>query len=141
MDRIYNSTMEQIHEIERVGVNPRNVEYLGELVDIIKDINKICLMEEERGHKPYHKETSAVFHYDEGSHMKHLFDRMVAAYGIYEHGKKKLHAGEGSKHMLDGLEKMMDALCDFVEAGMEAVEIPEEKEIMMKHIHKLLEHK
>lgn len=135
MDGIYNSTMEQIHEIEKIGVNMRNVEYLGELVDIIKDINKICIMEDERKHK----DKNTVFHYDEESHMKVYFDRMIEAYGIYEHGRKKLHAGEGSKHMLDGLEKMMDALCVFVKAGMDATEIPEEKEIMIKHIRKLLE--
>jgi hypothetical protein len=139
MDRIYDSTMEQIHEIERFGVNPRNVEYLGELVDIIKDINKICIMEEERGYKKPHEK--GLFHYHEGGRMAEYFNHMIDAYGIYEHGRKKLHAGEGSKHLLEGLEKMMEALCTFVEAGMDATEIPEEKEIMMKHIRKLLDHK
>jgi hypothetical protein len=73
--------------------------------------------------------------------MAEYFNHMIDAYGIYEHGKKKFHSGEGNKHMLDGLEKMMEALCTFVEAGMSAVEIPEEKDIMIKHIRKLLDHK
>lgn len=47
MDRIRSQIKEQMTQIAEEGINPDNVEYLGKIVDIEKDLVKKCLMEEE----------------------------------------------------------------------------------------------
>lgn len=45
--------------------------------------------------------------------------------------------GGDSERMYDGLEKLMYAICMFIESTMDFAESPEEKEIIRKHIQKL----
>lgn len=47
MDKIRSQIKEQIIQIADEGINPQNVDYLGKIVDIDKDLVKKCKMEDE----------------------------------------------------------------------------------------------
>ena len=80
--------------------------------------------------------------YNEGygrrySRMKDHMDRMMDGVDQYEYGKERyMHGGDESR-VIDGLEKLMYAMCMFVESAMDYAETPQEKEIIRKHLHKM----
>lgn len=68
--------------------------------------------------------------------MEHL-DRIMEGADMYQYGRGRYREGGDSERMQDGLEKLMYAICMFVESTMDFAESPEEKEIIRKHIQKL----
>ena len=80
--------------------------------------------------------------YNEGygrrySRMKDHMDRMMDGMDQYEYGKERyMHGGDESR-VMEGLEKLMYAMCMFVESAMDYAETPQEKEIIRKHLHKM----
>ena len=44
-----------------------------------------------------------------------------------------MHSGDESR-VIEGLEKLMYAMCMFVESAMDFAETPQEKEVIRKHI-------
>lgn len=67
---------------------------------------------------------------------EHL-DRIMDGADMYIYGKGRYRDSGDSSRMHDGLEKLMYAICMFVESTMDFAESPEEKEIIRKHIQKL----
>lgn len=67
---------------------------------------------------------------------EHL-DRVMDGADMYEYGRNRYRDGGDKERMHDGLEKLMYALCMFVESTMDFAETPEEKEIIRKHIQKI----
>ena len=73
----------------------------------------------------------------EGRWSEYL-DRVMDSAEMYQYGRSRYRDGDDDgERMIDGLEKMMYAICTFVEATMDFAESPEEKEIVRKHIQKL----
>jgi hypothetical protein len=56
---------------------------------------------------------------------------------IYQYGRERYRHGRNDERMYDGLEKLMYAICMFIESTMDFAESPQEKEIIRKHIQKL----
>ena len=56
---------------------------------------------------------------------------------MYEYGRDRYQHGGSTERMEEGLEKLMYALCMFVESTMEFAQSPKEKEIIRKHIQKM----
>ena len=67
---------------------------------------------------------------------EHL-DRIMDGADMYEYGKGRYRDGGDSERMYDGLEKLMYAVCMFIECTMDFAESPEEKEIIRKHVQKI----
>lgn len=67
---------------------------------------------------------------------EHL-NRVMDGADMYEYGRTRYRDGGDKERMHDGLEKLMYALCMFVESTMDFAETPEEKEIIRKHIQKI----
>lgn len=67
---------------------------------------------------------------------EHL-DRIMDGADMYQYGRSRYRDGGDSERMYDGLEKLMYAICMFIESTMDFAESPEEKEIIRKHIQKL----
>lgn len=67
---------------------------------------------------------------------EHL-DRIMDGADIYEYGRSRYRDGGDSERMQDGLEKLMYAICMFIESTMDFAETPEEKEIIRKHVQKI----
>lgn len=69
--------------------------------------------------------------------MREHMNRMMDGMDQYEYGRERyMHGGDESR-VYDGLEKLMYALCMFVESAMDFAETPQEKEIIRKHTHKM----
>lgn len=69
--------------------------------------------------------------------MREHMDRMMDGMDQYEYGKERyMHSGDENR-IYEGLEKLMYAMCMFVESAMDFAETPEEKEIIRKHIQKI----
>ena len=70
--------------------------------------------------------------------MKDHISRIMEGAEQYEYGRDRyMHGGSSSERMADGLEKLMYAICMFVESTMEFAQSPQEKEIIRKHLHKM----
>jgi tRNA U34 5-carboxymethylaminomethyl modifying GTPase MnmE/TrmE len=64
-------------------------------------------------------------------------DRMIDGMDQYEYGKERyMHSGDESR-VIEGLEKLMYAMCMFVESAMDFAETPQEKEVIRKHVQKI----
>lgn len=69
--------------------------------------------------------------------MRDHMDRMMDGMDQYEYGKERyMHSGDESR-VIEGLEKLMYAMCMFVESAMDFAETPQEKEIIRKHVQKI----
>ena len=69
--------------------------------------------------------------------MREHMDRMMDGMEQYEYGKERyMHGGDDSR-VMEGLEKLMYAMCMFVESAMDFAETPQEKEVIRKHIQKI----
>lgn len=71
------------------------------------------------------------------SRMQEHIERMREGADEYEYGKERyMHGGDESR-VVEGLEKLMYAVCMLVESTMDFAETPAEKEIVRKHIQKI----
>ena len=71
------------------------------------------------------------------SRMQEHIEKMREGADEYEYGKERyMHGGDDSR-VVEGLEKLMYAVCMLVESTMDFAETPAEKEIVRKHIQKI----
>lgn len=69
--------------------------------------------------------------------MHEHIERMREGADEYEYGKERyMHGGDDSR-VVEGLEKLMYAVCMLVESAMDYAETPAEKEVVRKHIQKI----
>ena len=69
--------------------------------------------------------------------MRDHLNRIYEGAEMYEYGRDRYQHGGGDHQKYEGLEKLMYALCMFIESTMEFADTPQEKDIVRKHIHKL----
>ena len=71
------------------------------------------------------------------SRMRDHMERMMDGMDQYEYGKERYMHGGDEGRVMEGLEKLMYAMCMFVESAMDFAETPQEKEIIRKHVQKI----
>jgi hypothetical protein len=64
-------------------------------------------------------------------------DRIMDGVDQYEYGKERYMHGGDDARVMEGLEKIMYAVCMFVESAMDFADTPQEKELIRKHIQKI----
>lgn len=69
--------------------------------------------------------------------MRDHIDRIMEGAEMYEYGKDRYQHGGTEERLYDGLEKLMYAICMFVESTYEFADSPEEKEIIRRHVQKM----
>lgn len=69
--------------------------------------------------------------------MRDQMERMMDGMDQYEYGKERYMHGGDENRVMEGLEKLMYAMCMFVESAMDFADTPQEKEIIRKHIKKI----
>lgn len=67
---------------------------------------------------------------------QHL-DRIMEGADDYQYGRDRYRDSGSQDRMEEGLEKLMYALCVFIESMADFAETPEEKEIIRRHIQKM----
>lgn len=66
-------------------------------------------------------------------HIEHICDGIE----MYEYGRDRYQHGGTEEKMIDGLEKIMYAVCMLVETASDAAQTPQEKEVIRKHLQKI----
>jgi hypothetical protein len=161
MDKLYDNALKELQEIEKNGISNNNLDAVYKLTCIAKNILKIGKLEDEtmydryesRRDRGYDRPGTAIIRYGTdgrgGSrsggrygHRDHdrMYDRMYRVedgMDDYLYGKDRYYDGDNNASMIEGLEKMMYAICTLVETVSDAAETPEEKEVVRKHIQKI----
>ena len=83
--------------------------------------------ERERGRGGYWKDPR----------MKDHIDKITDGIEMYEYGKERYQRSGDDSRVTEGLDKLMYALCMFIDEIVEYAETPQEKEIIRKHIQKI----
>jgi hypothetical protein len=171
MHKIEQDIKKELKNVEEIGLNQGNLDAVGKMVDILKDIKEIREMEggEMRDYR-YGREDYTYNEgrggygarmrdgrgrYMEGNHnesgnygrggnfinmdprMWDRLERIMDGADMYQYGRDRYRGGDSEERMVDGLEKLMYAVCTFVESMMDFAETPQEKEIIRKHVQKM----
>lgn len=162
MEKLYENIKKELKEIESNGIDASNLETTGKLVDIMKDLSEIKQNEESgrmreyneynRGYQEngygrnynsryeenYGRRGGGRGGYNGNNRMREHLNRIYDGAEMYEYGRNRYQYGDGGEERIyDGLEKLMYALCMFVESTMEFAETPQEKDIIRRHVQKL----
>lgn len=163
MRPLYDNICKEIDCIEQQGVSNANIDNLFKLVDIAKDLIELdektdkegnvmrynrgryedySYRDNYRGDRGYRGRDGYGRMYDERyGHIDERFydrlDRITEALEDYMYGKDRYRDSGGTDRMKEGLDKVMYGVCTLVETIMDFSEIPEEKEIVRKHIDKM----
>ena len=163
MDKLIEQVKKELTDIEEKGMNASNLELISKLTEIYKELSEIKQMEQggqemqgyggnyanrneyrdgrynDRGYNGYMESgyrrdgNGGRYSNRMREHMSYMMDGMDQ----YEYGKDRYQHGGDESRIYEGLEKLMYALCMFVESTMDFAETPQEREIIRKHIQKI----
>lgn len=71
------------------------------------------------------------------SRTREHLDRISEGAELYEMGRDRYQHGGSNEKAIDGLEKMMYAICVFIESAMDQAHSPQEKDVIRRHIQKI----
>lgn len=160
MNKLKEQIKKELTEIEEKGINASNLELVSKLTEIYKELGEIEKMDKggqemqeygryrDGGYSTYRdggynaRSNYRDGGYNEGygrrySRMRDHMDRMMDGMDQYEYGKERYMHGGDDGRVMEGLEKIMYAICMFVETAMDFAESPQEKELIRKHIQKI----
>ena len=163
MDKLMEQVKKELTDIEEKGMNASNLELISKLTEIYKELSEIKQMEQggqgmqgyggnyanrneyrdgrynDRGYSGYMESgygrggNGGRYSNRMREHMNYMMDGMDQ----YEYGKDRYQHGGDESRVYEGLEKLMYALCMFVESAMDFAETPQEREIIRKHVQKI----
>ena len=162
MDRVKKQVEEKIKEISQEGINMSNLETLGELVDIHKDLEneeywkekkEVMSMNYRGEYGNYGNEGYGARRRDSrGRYMARgksrgnygadePMEEMYEKYQEYSEGKEQYERGNyGAKDgAMKSLEFMLESAVDFFEMLFEEASTPEEKQMIKHYIKKISE--
>lgn len=156
LEKLLHEVKQELKEIADQGLNASNLETLGKLADIYKDLAKAEHLEDKQDMKNYRGEDyNNERRYDEyrndydrryrigggysgnDSRIREHMNRIMEGVEQYEYGRERYQHGGSEERILDGLEELMYAICMFIESTYEFAQSPQEKEIIRKHLHKI----
>lgn len=154
-DKVIGVVEKYINVIIEDGLGKEDVELLGDLVDIHKDMKKEEYLEKEEKSMYYNrynegtygnygrqgmKGTGEYSRYNggRGSGRYRGEDMLNTAYEAYRDYNRDMEYGNyGTRESMQKIEIMADSLMDFVEHIMETAKTPEEKELIQRKIQEL----
>ena len=162
MDKVKKQVEEKIKEISQEGINMGNLETLGELVDIHKDLEneeywkekkEVMSMNYRGEYGNYGNEGYGARRRDSrGRYMARgrgrgnygtdePMEEMYEKYQEYSEGKEQYERGNyGAKDgAMKSLEFMLESAIDFFEMLFEEASTPEEKQMIKHYIKKISE--
>lgn len=135
-----------IYEIKEKEGGLSSMEY-GRYMDYGRNMPRNGMYEDEYGARGNYRENGSYNdgnyyvrgYYRQGSdeRMNQHLDRIMEGADAYQYGRERYRGGGNQERMKEGLEKLMYALCVFVESVTDFAETSEEKEIIRKHVQKM----
>lgn len=165
MDKLLDNVKKELKQIEDEGLNSNNLDHAAKLTQMYHHLSEEEREGEDKlmrhtdygrggsGRVDYNYQNDRPYYDDypygrrggysrrggyrgNDSFRDHL-DRIMEGADMYEYGRNRYMEGGSEERIYDGLEKLMYAVCTFVESTMDFAETPEEKEIIRKHIQKM----
>lgn len=159
-DKLIHNLRKELKQIGEQPLNPTNLEMASKLAETLKELKEVEKMEGGMTMRNYidYRDSYNYSNYGrdyrdgygrQGSYntgtqyrgndprMKDKLERIMEGVDMYEYGRDRYMHGDNESRMHEGLEKLMYALCMFIESTMDFAESPDEKEIIRKHIQKL----
>lgn len=156
-EKLNNQVEKQIQEILEEGVHSENVEMLGELVDIHKDLKneeywkkkeEVYAMKYRDDYGPYSRRGN---YRDGGSYGRRgryrggygdgeeKMEEMMEHYENYNEARREYDRGNygAGSDKIKSLEYMLESGVDFFEMLQEEAESPEEMELVKKYFRKI----
>lgn len=166
IDKLVNSVEKELKEIGEQGLNASNLDMTKKLVDMYKDLQEVEQMGGSYNMRGYGRDggysnrgggyQGRGRYYVEGDYgnrggynsrgggnyngynrMKEHLDRINDGVEMYDYGRERYQHGDSEERIYEGLEKIMYAVCMFVESAMDFAETPEEKDIIRRHVQKM----
>lgn len=160
LDKLCKKTEEKLEEIEKVGITSENLDNLGKLIDIHKDIKNEDYWKAKEEFYMYRENYGNYSNYSggrsrdsrgryttsgsygrRGNYRGHeMLDSMHEDYGRYSEGRESYNRGNyGAKEdTMKSLDYMMESVACFVDMLKEDAS-PEEMEIITKYARKISE--
>lgn len=147
MDKLKEQVNKGLEQLACEELNPQNIDTVGKLVDIKKDIAKIEHLEKEDNDMRYYDEDYGRRRRDSrgrymGHHMPDVYwGRIEDGYEGYMDGVERYRRGNynGKGQSIESLEKMLDGIVAFVDDIQNDPEQMEEKEVVNRYIRRLRE--
>lgn len=149
MKELIEKTEEYISKAGKQNLDASDIDYLGKVVDIYKDLKEVENMndygrENYGRYSEYGREVNDSYGrrgVDSRYRASKYMDSMGDSYRNYEDARNEYNAGNyGAKEDgLKELEYMMHAAVKFIKMIKEEATSPEEQQIVKKHITKLSE--
>ena len=165
LDKLVNSVEKELKEIGEQGLNASNLDMTKKLVDMYKDLQEVEQMGGSYNMRGYGRDggygnrggyMDRGRYYVEGDYnnrggygnrgggnyngynrMKEHLDRINDGVEMYDYGRERYQHGDSEERVFEGLEKLMYAVCMFVESAMDFAETPQEKDIIRRHVQKM----
>lgn len=163
MDKLIENAKKELAQIEEKGFCKENLELTGTFLNIIKEANQIKAMEEGgaeamryyrgdedymgrgdygmrgpySGYDGYMRRGNGGRYNNHSERIRDYINRINECAEMYDYGKDRYMHGGDEGRMYEGLDKLMRAICLFVESTIEFAESPEEKDIIRRHIQKM----
>lgn len=156
-EKLNNQVEKQIQEILEEGVHSENVEMLGELVDIHKDLkNEEYWKKKEEVYAMKYRDDYGTYsrrgnYRDGGSYGRRgryrggygdgeeKMEEMMEHYSNYNEARREYNRGNygAGSDKIKSLEYMLESGVDFFEMLQEEAESPEEMELVKKYFRKI----
>lgn len=163
MDKLLDNVKKELKQIEEQGLNLNNLQQAAHLTQMYHHLSeeeregqegKMMYMDNygrsgrgrvdymydsdrDRGYGRMYNDGYGRRGYRGNDTFREHLNRVIDGAEMYQTGRERYMEGGSEQRIYDGLEKLMYAVCTFVESTMDFAETPEEKEIIRKHIQKI----
>lgn len=156
MHELINQVNKELEQVQQQGINTNNLQMLGQLVDIQKDLYKIESMKNGSrrdnysqggnggsNYSGYGRENYNRYSNNYGRNYSRGGDRLYEYYDQISDGIARYQEGRSSyghnneERLKDGLDRLMFGVSMLVETAMEFAETQQEREIIHHHLQKI----
>lgn len=166
MHKLLERVEKELENIADKGLSSSNLETTYKLIDIYKDIKESKYYDEQCGEygagrmrdsrgrymgdrdrdrrydRDYHDyddkwSDDRYGTYPMNTRINRYFDKIRDSMDTYDYDHERYRKGDNPDRLVEGMEMIMDAICNFVEELSDYAETSQEKEVIRKHLNKM----
>lgn len=161
MHKLLDRVEKELENIADKGLSSSNLDTTFKLIDIYKDIKESNYYDEQSGSydggrmrdsrgrymsdRDYHHDYDDKWRdgdnrygtYPMNIRINRYFDRIKDGMDTYDYDHERYRKGDNPDRLVEGMEMIMGAICNFVEELSDYAETSQEKEVIRKHLNKM----
>lgn len=161
MHKLLDRVEKELENIADKGLSSSNLDTTFKLIDIYKDIKESNYYDEQcgsydggrmrdsrgryMGDRDYHHDYDDQWRdgdnrygtYPMNIRINRYFDRIKDGMNTYDYDHERYRKGDNPDRLVEGMEMIMGAICNFVEELSDYAETSQEKEVIRKHLNKM----